>query len=137
MRFDPKREGFISQINVTPFVDVMLVLLVIFMMTAPFLIKGLKVNLPHTKTVKSLPVGKKRLILTIKKDRSIFIDRYEVKLKDLKNFLKNLREEYQGMLYIKADKEVPYGFVVKVMGEIREAGFKKLGIVAEPGEEKS
>ena len=137
MRFDIRKQGYISSINVTPFVDVMLVLLVIFMITAPFLIRGMKVDLPHTKSVKTLPLKEKKLIITIKKDKTIYVNRYKVDLKELKQFLGKLRKDYKNELYLKADKSVPYGFVVKVMGEIKEAGFKKLGVIAEPEEEKS
>ncbi len=137
MRYNTRKDGFISQINVTPFVDVMLVLLVIFMVTAPFLIRGMKVDLPKTKSVRTLPVGKKKLIVTIKRNKEIYIDKYKVELKNIKKFLVKLKDDYKDMLYLKADKKVPYGFVVKVMGEIKEAGFKKLGIIAEPEEGKS
>ncbi len=126
------KKRFIAEINVTPFVDVMLVLLVIFMVTAPFLTKGIKVSVPRTKTVHTLPQDKKNIIISVTKDKKIFIDKYEVKLSSLSKYLtKILSGQKDKMVFLKADREITYGFIVKVMGEIKAAGIKKLGIVAE------
>ncbi len=126
------RNKFIADINVTPFVDVMLVLLVIFMVTAPFLTQGIKVNVPHTKTVHTLPQDKKNIVISVTRDKKIFIDKYEVKLQDLSGYLKKiLSGKNNPMVFLKADKTIAYGFIVKVMGEIKDAGVEKLGIVAE------
>ena len=70
--------GFLNEINVTPFVDVMLVLLIIFMVTAPLMTQGVEVNLPTTKTVKNLPQDSEHLVLSIKKDGTLFLDEYQV-----------------------------------------------------------
>ncbi len=123
--------GFLAEINVTPFVDVMLVLLIIFMVTAPLMTQGVEVDLPTTRTVKNLPQDKDHLVLTIKKDGGLFLDEFEVKPEDLGNHLKNLVAKQKKQLFLRADKDVPYGLVVDVMGEIKGAGIDKLGIVAE------
>ncbi len=123
----------IAEINVTPFVDVMLVLLIIFMVTAPLLTQGLEVDLPQTSTVESLPQEDDHLVLTIRKDGSIFLDEYAISLPDLRTKLPGIVKDRQ--LYLRADKKVPYGIVVRVMSVVKAAGIKKLGVVAEPEDE--
>jgi len=123
---------FMSDINVTPFVDVMLVLLIIFMVTAPMMIEGVAVNLPQT-TAKSVKTSEDPLILTVTKEGGIFLERTEIKPEDLENKLKSImkyREDNE--ILLKADKEVLYGFVVQVMAGIKRAGVDKLGMVTEP-----
>lgn len=123
--------GFLNEINVTPFVDVMLVLLIIFMVTAPLMTQGVEVDLPTTKTVRSLPQDADHLVLSIKKDGSIFLDEYKVEGGELEDHLKRLVASQKKQLFLRADKEVAYGTVVQVMGEIKSAGIDRLGIVAE------
>lgn len=123
--------GFLNEINVTPFVDVMLVLLIIFMVTAPLMTQGVEVDLPTTKTVKNLPQDSDHLVLSIKKDGSIFLDEYKVGPDELEDHLKRLVASQKKQLFLRADKEVAYGLVVQVMGEIKSAGIDRLGIVAE------
>ena len=123
--------GYMAEINVTPFVDVMLVLLIIFMVTAPMLTQGVDVDLPKTRSVRTLPAGTDHLVLTVKKDGSIYLDEYAVGFEDLRDHLQNLVVAQNKQLYLRADKEVAYGIVVKVMGEIKSVGIEKLGIVAE------
>ncbi len=123
--------GYMAEINVTPFVDVMLVLLIIFMVTAPMMTQGLDVDLPQTKAVKSLPKDTDHLVITVQKDGTIALDQYQVEMPQLQDHLKRLVVDQKKQLYMRADKEVPYGIVVQVMGEIRAAGIDKLGIVAE------
>ncbi|MCF8040115.1 MAG: ExbD/TolR family protein [Desulfohalobiaceae bacterium] len=135
MKFDPHSKGFISQINVTPFVDVMLVLLIIFMITAPMLTQGVEVDLPETETVRTLPEDRDTLVLTVKKDKKLLLDEYELELSELGAYLQKIVPDKNQILYLKADKEVPYGFVVRVMSGIKSAGLQRLGIVAEPEEE--
>lgn len=124
-------KSFVSEINVTPFVDVMLVLLIIFMVTAPMLTEGLEVNLPKTQAVESLPPGNDHVVLTIKKDSSIFLDEYPETLDGLAAKLVTTVKDANRSLFLQADKEVPYGTVVYVMGKIKAAGIENLGIVAE------
>lgn len=128
--------GYLAEINVTPFVDVMLVLLIIFMVTAPLMTQGVEVDLPTTRTVKNLPQDKDHLVLTIKKGGELFLDEFKIEFPTLGNHLKNLVAKQKKQLFLRADKEVPYGLVVDVMGEIKGAGIDKLGIVAEQKQDK-
>ncbi|MFP4392255.1 MAG: protein TolR [Desulfohalobiaceae bacterium] len=136
MDFNPRRGGFLAQINVVPFVDVMLVLLIIFMVTAPFLTQGVEVNLPQTQTVQTLPEDSQELVLSIDEEGKILLDEYQVKLDNLQEQLKKLDISQDQMLYLRADQEVAYGFVVQVMSEIRASGIHRIGVVAEPEQEE-
>jgi biopolymer transport protein TolR len=127
---DGKR--LMSDINVTPLVDVMLVLLVIFMVTAPMMMEGVAVNLPQTKT-ESIKTEEDPLILSVNKNGEIFLENHPIKLEDLRNRIETIfkyRKEKEVLL--RADKEIAYGFVVKVMAEVKRAGVNKLGMVTEP-----
>jgi biopolymer transport protein TolR len=126
------RNGLLSEINVTPFVDVMLVLLVIFMVTAPLMTQGLEVDLPTTRTVATLPKGKDHMVLTVTRDGAVFLDEYQVPEGELEGHLKRLVADENKSLFLRADREVAYGRVVEVMGEIKAAGIDRLGVVAEP-----
>lgn len=123
--------GYLAEINVTPFVDVMLVLLIIFMVTAPLMTQGVEVDLPKTRTVRNLPQDKDHLVLSIKADGTLMLDKYEVPSGELEDFLTRLVASQKKQLFLRADKSVAYGVVVDVMGEIKAAGIDKLGIVAE------
>lgn len=121
-----------SDINVTPLVDVMLVLLIIFMVTAPMMMQGVEVNLPQT-TVKPIKTREDPLILTVNKKREIYLENYLIKLdgleKKVKKIFQNRRDKE---ILLRADKDVPYGFVIKVISRIKKAGIDKLGMVTEP-----
>ncbi len=123
--------GLLAEINVTPFVDVMLVLLIIFMVTAPMLEQGLEVDLPSTRTVESLPSDSDHMVLTLRKDGAMFLDEYAVPLDELVGHVQRLVTEKKKSLFLRADKDVPYGMVVRVMGELKQAGVDRLGVVAE------
>jgi biopolymer transport protein TolR len=128
------QEQTLSQINVTPFVDVMLVLLVIFMVTAPLLQFGLEVNLPEAST-KELDVPKEQVVLTIRSDETLLINTEHVSIDDLASKLQSLcggRAERE--IFVQADRDVPYGFVAKAMGVVQEAGVDQLGLITEPVE---
>ncbi len=126
----------LSEINVTPFVDVMLVLLVIFMVTAPMMQSGFDVDLPQVKA-KTIQTNEKPLIVTISKDKKIEILDYEFTLDRLKSKLEFISQgRADKEIYLKADKTVPYGFVMEVMAEIKDAGYEKLGMITLPLEEK-
>jgi biopolymer transport protein TolR len=126
------RPNLISDINVTPLVDVMLVLLIIFMVTAPMMIHGVKVNLPATES-KSIKSKEDPLIVSITKKRLIFIENYNVKFDALKGKLKKIVANRAGQeILLQADKDVPYGFVMKVMSQVKEAGISKVGMITEP-----
>ncbi len=122
-----KRRQALSEINVTPFVDVMLVLLIIFMVTAPLLQQGIDVNLPQAKGKEMSPA--ERVVITIKKDGKLYLDKSSVTIETLKRDLVKIPNKE---VFLKADKDVPYGMVVTVMGELREIGIEKLGMVTEP-----
>lgn len=126
----------LSEINVTPFVDVMLVLLVIFMVTAPMMQSGFDVDLPQVKA-KTIQTNEKPLIVTISRDKKIEILDYEFTLDRLKSKLEFISQgRADKEIYLKADKTVPYGFVMEVMAEIKDAGYEKLGMITMPLEEK-
>ena len=123
---------FVSEINVTPFVDVMLVLLIIFMVATPMMSQGLDVDLPQTKQVEVLPTESDHLILTVQRDGRTFLDEYAVNdMEELEGYLQKLVKEKNKTLFLKADKEVPYGVVVEVMGHIKAVGIEKLGVMAD------
>ncbi|MDL2267894.1 ExbD/TolR family protein [Desulfovibrio sp. OttesenSCG-928-G15] len=124
-------KGFVSDINVTPFVDVMLVLLIIFMVTAPMMTEGLDVELPQTQAVETLPTDSDHVVLTITKDSGIIINNIPTTLDTLAQQLVTVVKEPGRPLFLQADKEVPYGVVVGVMGRIKAAGIEQMGIVAE------
>ena len=122
----------LSEINVTPFVDVMLVLLIIFMVTAPMLQQGLDVDLPET-TTQPLRVQDEPLILTVKEDGSYHLANVAVPLEDLQPKLEAIFEgRADKEVFLRADQDAPYGVVVKAMAAAREAGAESLGIVTEP-----
>ncbi len=127
-----KHSELMSEINVTPFVDVMLVLLIIFMVTAPMMIQGLNVDLPEA-TAKPLDSEKEHLVITINKDQQVYINDYEVTVEFLREkLLKILQGRNDRDVYLKADKNIPYGIVVQVMAASKGAGVEQLGMITEP-----
>ncbi len=124
-----------SAINVTPLVDVVLVLLIIFMVAAPMLQMGIDVNLPRVKA-KSIDVTEEKLVLTVNGARDVFLNKSRIALPELRVKLEHIfAGRIDRDLFLKADKSVPYGFVVEVMSEVRKAGVDKLGMITEPPEE--
>ena len=126
------KSRFVSEINVTPFVDVMLVLLIIFMVTAPLMTEGLDVNLPQTQTAKSLPTDKDHVIVTLKLDGSIYVD--TILIKDIENFtlmMASIAKAQKRQVFLQADKDVPYGKVADIMARLAAAGIDKMGMVTE------
>ena len=130
--------GFMSEINVTPFVDVMLVLLIIFMVTAPMMMQGVDVTLPEA-TADPLEADEKSLLVSIDNQNRVFINDIQVAIEDLNEKLQKIFEGRSDReIYLKADKDIPYGTVVRVMSEIKLAGVEKLGMVTIPlSEEKA
>ncbi|MFO7568677.1 MAG: biopolymer transporter ExbD [Smithellaceae bacterium] len=121
-----------SEINVTPFVDVMLVLLVIFVITAPMLSMGIDVNLPRVKS-KSMDVTEEKLILSINENKEIYLNKTRMPLGEIQpKLIAIFANRIDREVFLRADKNVPYGFVVEVMAEIRRAGVDKLGMITEP-----
>ena len=126
-----KRNKTISQINVTPMVDVMLVLLVIFMITAPLLKVGVPINLPKTKA-KVLPEDQAPLSVTINKEEKIFVQNTEISLEKLIPKLISIsKNRNDRKIFIRADKVLSYGKVVEVMAVITSAGFNKIALVTD------
>ena len=126
------RNNAMSQINVTPFVDVMLVLLIIFMVTAPMMQQGLQVNLPKTQA-KSLTADQETVVVSIDKAGRIYINSTETSHGDLASKLMEMfAAKTKKEIFLKADRDVPYGEVVKTMAEIKGAGIERLGMMTEP-----
>jgi len=128
------RGGMVSEINVTPFVDVMLVLLIIFMVTAPMMTQGIDVTLPES-SAPAIPSEEERLVVTVTQDQKVYINEHTVELDVLGPKLKAMQEN-QGHgrrgVFLRGDEKVSYGFVVQVMGLIRQAGIDQIGMVTEP-----
>lgn len=131
----PQQDRLLAEINVTPLVDVILVLLIIFMVTAPMLQMGIDVNLPRVKS-KSVDISEEKLVLTINGAKEIFINKVKIPVSDLRVKLESIiSARIDKEMFMRADKNVPYGFVVEVMAEIRKAGVDKLGMITEPPQE--
>lgn len=128
MKTDRSR-SVLSEINITPFVDVMLVLLVIFMVTAPLMQQGVDVNLPKAKGKELAP--EERISLVIKQNGTVYMNESPVSISEMHQKLEAI-SKLNPNVFLKADKDVPYGLVVEVMGEIKDAGIEKLGMVTEP-----
>jgi biopolymer transport protein TolR len=125
-------DRLMSDINVTPFVDVMLVLLIVFMVAAPMMIEGVDVSLPQA-TSQPLATEQEQLIVSLNQNGDIFLNDYQVQLTELKEKLDLIiKGQSDREVYLRADKEIPYGVVVRVMSEIKDAGVEKLGMVTEP-----
>ena len=127
-----QKTRLMSEINVTPFVDVMLVLLVIFMVTAPMMSSGMKVDVPQT-THERMDIDSKSLVVSVDASRRIMINDYQLDASEIADRLPKILESMQAEeVYLKADRSLPYGFVMSVMASIREAGVEKIGMVTEP-----
>ena len=125
--------SLLSDINVTPFVDVMLVLLIIFMVTAPMMVQGVDVSLPSTKSAEHLNPEEEPLVVTIDKNDVIRINDYEIGADLLGEKLEKIFENRSSReVFLKADERVSYGRVVQVMAEIKGAGVERLGVVTQP-----
>ncbi len=133
---DNGERGTMSQINVTPLVDVMLVLLVIFMVTAPMMQQGVQVNLPKAET-KALPSQEETVVVSIEKSGRLFINNTEVTSGELRSKLMTMfANRSKKEVFLKADRDVPYGEVVRTMAEIKGAGIERLGMLTEPTQKK-
>jgi biopolymer transport protein TolR len=128
-----RRAAVMAEINVTPMVDVMLVLLIIFMVAAPMLTVGVPIDLPQTQA-KTLDIDKEPLMLSVKVDGKVFLNETEIKMDDLVAKLKAVTEARAGMeerIFVRGDRSVNYGTVMKVMGQLSGAGFKRVALVTE------
>jgi biopolymer transport protein TolR len=136
MSMGGNNDRMMSEINVTPLVDVMLVLLIIFMVTAPMMMQGVDVALPET-TSEPLAAEKEHLIISIDPKGQIYINEFQVSLEVLSSKLSKILEgKPDKEAYLRADKNIPYGTVVRVMAEIKAAGIDKLGMVTVPLDNK-
>ncbi len=129
-RLEKREENIFSDINVTPLVDVTLVLLIIFMITAPFIFQGIKVSLPRViygRVVKE----QSPIVITIDARRRIFVKNQQVSLKKLYIKLKSLGKVGGRKVIFKCDRRVPYGYAVKVLSVVKKAGFEEVGIAVE------
>ncbi len=127
-------DRLMSDINVTPFVDVMLVLLIVFMVAAPMMIEGVEVSLPQA-TSKPMEAEQEQLIVSLNKEGEIFLNDYKVAPGELKERLGAIvMGQPDREVFLRADREIPYGVVVRVMSEIKDTGVERLGMVTEPQE---
>ncbi|MEM6603243.1 MAG: protein TolR [Pseudomonadota bacterium] len=137
-RFSGRNYGVVSEINVTPFVDVMLVLLIVFMVAAPMLTVGVPLDLPKTRAKAMPSTQNEPLSISVKKDGAVYIQKAEIALENLAEKLSILQavrgESKETKLYLRADNDVNYGHVMKVMAELNIAGFKKVGLVTDRDE---
>jgi biopolymer transport protein TolR len=123
----------LAEINITPLVDVVLVLLVIFMITAPVLQSGIQVAVPKTKTVRE--ITQQRTVVTIDKDQQVFLNDKPVNLNDLPNILRSQSTDTTNqVIYLRADEKVPFGAFATVMDAVKQAGITNVSIVTQPAE---
>jgi len=126
--------GIMAEINVTPLVDVMLVLLVIFMVTAPMMQQGVQVNLPKADT-RAMTQAEETVVVTVEKSGRIFVNKDEIPAAGLRSRLSDMfANRAKKEIFLKADAGVPYGEVVKAMADIKGAGIERLGMVTEPAQ---
>jgi len=131
-----KKRRPLAEINITPMVDIMLVLLIIFMVAAPMIEQGVDLDLPQTETI-PIEDPKDKFILRVFKNEKIFIEKAEVPLKELETKLKtNAKLQQDRELYLYASRRLPYGFVVRVMAIVKKAGVPKIYLVTDPLEEE-
>ena len=126
-----RTETSLSEINITPFVDVVLVLLIIFMVTAPVLQSGIEVNVPKTKVVKQ--ISEERLVISITKGQEVYLNNDHVKLDELGPMLRQKIRDPRGQaVYVRADQDVAFGAFATVMSTVKTAGITNVSIVTEP-----
>ena len=126
-----RTQSSLAEINITPLVDVVLVLLVIFMITAPVLQSGIEVNVPKTRTVREITVP--RLVVTVTRDQEVYLGDQPVNLHDLAGRLHQQNTDpSKQIIYLRADERVPFGAVAAVMDAIQQAGITNISIVTQP-----
>lgn len=125
-----KTQTAMSDINITPLVDVVLVLLLIFMVTAPVLQSGVEVAVPHTRTVNQLT--EEHLVVTIDKDQNVFLQDKPINIHDLPTTLAANPKNEKKVVYVRADEKVPFGAFASVMDAIKQAGILNISIVTQP-----
>ncbi len=129
--FESRDRRFLSEINIIPLVDVVLVLLVIFMVTAPMLHRGIDISLPHSQSNTVVPM--ERLVITIEPNRRVYLGKDLVTLIHLRKRLGEAKALNPSVsVYLRADRQVPYGRIVQIMDEVKGAGIERLGMVTNP-----
>jgi biopolymer transport protein TolR len=126
-----RTKGLLSEINITSLADVSITLLVIFIITAPMMTPGIDVSLPRTDA--SLPHDEEGITITVREDREVYIDNARVGTDEFESALKKMLDEKPPgiIVYLRADKSVDYGYIIEIVGRMRRAGVKELGLVAE------
>lgn len=131
MMFESRHRRFLAEINVIPLVDVVLVLLVIFMVTAPMLHRGLDLTLPQSNS-NTITSGD-RLVVTIERDQRLYLDNDQISVGQLEQRLRAAKAKNAAVsVYLRADRDVPYGTVVRVMDGVKRSGIERLGMVTDP-----
>jgi len=126
-----RTQSSLAEINITPFVDVVLVLLVMFMVTAPILQSGIEVEVPKTKTVKE--ISEERIVITIDKDQRVFLGNDPININEISNALHAKIRDPQGQsIFIRSDENVPFGAFATVMDAVKQTGITNVSIVTEP-----
>jgi biopolymer transport protein ExbD/biopolymer transport protein TolR len=126
-----KTQSSLAEINVVPLVDVVLVLLIIFMLTAPIIQSGIEINVPKTKTVRELT--QERLVININREQKLFLGSEPININELAPKLKGkIKNPAQAMIYLRADEEVPFGTIAKVMDRTKQAGVENISVVTQP-----
>lgn len=132
-----EQDRLMSDINVTPFVDVMLVLLIIFMVTAPMMVHGVDVALPETAASPVVSDDEDRLIVSVDRNRKVYINDMQVEFTFLRDKLTAVLENRKDRkVFLKGDKDTSYGFMMEVMSEVKAAGVEKLGMLTKPLEDE-
>ena len=136
MMFDTgQKRSFMAEMNVVPLVDVVLVLLIIFMVTAPLLYRGIDIDLPQSATNTIRP--EERVVITVERDRQVYVDKVRVSADRVEPVLGQMKQRNPAItVYLRADREVPYGLIIQVMDAIKRVGIDKLGMVTEPIKER-
>jgi TolR protein len=129
----PRRKSALAEINVIPLVDIMLVLLIIFMITAPLMQEGIDVNLPKAKGKSIEETEKINIVVT--KEGKIYVNEKLSTIQELQSILSAFKDSNVFVL-LKADKDVPYGLVAEIMGEIKASGIERIGMITEPKENR-
>jgi len=131
-----RTQSSLADINVTPLVDVVLVLLIIFMVTAPVLQSGIEVTVPHTRTVKE--ITEERLVITINRDQRVFLNNDPININNIPAELhKKVRDPQGQAIYVRADENVPFGAFATVMDAVKQSGITNVSIVTQPLEKNA
>jgi len=131
-----RTQSALADINITPLVDVILVLLIIFMVTAPVLQSGIDVSVPKTRTVKQ--ITEERLVITINRDQRVFLGNDAININEMGSKLRQrIRDPRNQMIFVRADENVPFGAFATVMDAVKQAGFSNVSIVTQPIEQNA